>query len=384
MDYRYYLPTEIIFGTGALGRLHQQRLPGKHGLLVTTAGKSVKRLGYLDRLQNELTQAGAAYTVYDGVSPNPTRENVMEGAALARASGCDFLVALGGGSAIDAAKAIAVMAVHDGDCWDYVRDGSGKGLPLENRPLPLIAIPTTAGTGSEADSGCVLSYPQRKEKVSFGTIWSFPVISIVDPELMVSVPPKLTAYQGFDVLFHGVECYLSQAATPLSDLLCLDAVGKVVEFLPRAVSCGADMQAREALAWASTEAGMCLTYSGLTAQHSLEHALSGFYPALPHGAGLILLGRAYLNRCARQPGYAGRMCDLAKAMGAEPTPFGVVTALERLMERCGVASLTMSQFGIERQDLSLVAQQSVDRRYANERAPLSQEEALEILEKSYA
>lgn len=384
MDYRYYLPTEILFGAGALGRLHERKLPGKHGLLVTTAGKSVRRLGYLDRVEEELSQTGAVCTVFDKVSPNPTRENVMEGAAVAKAAGCDFLIALGGGSAIDAAKAIAVMAVNNGDCWDYVRDGSGMGLPLEKKPLPLIAIPTTAGTGSEADSGCVLSYPQRKEKVSFGTVWSFPVLSVVDPELMVSVPPKLTAYQGFDVLFHGMECYLSRAATPLSDLLCLDAIQRVVKFLPRAVSQGDDLEAREEMAWASTEAGMCLTYSGLTAQHSLEHALSGFYPELPHGAGLILIGRAYLARCARQTAYQERMEKLAIAMGAEPDGQGAVKALEELMECCGVGTLKMSHFGIERKVLEAVAEQSIDRRYANERAPLSWEEALEILEQSYA
>lgn len=384
MNYRYYLPTDILFGPGVLDRLHEKRLPGRHALVVTTAGKSVKRLGYLDRLCRELTLSGVRYTLYDKVCPNPTRDNVMEGAALARQAGCDFLVALGGGSAIDAAKGMAVMAVNDGDCWDYVRDGSGKGLPLGEKPLPLIAVPTTAGTGSEADAGCVISYPERKEKVSFGTPWSFPAISVVDPELMCSVPPRLTAYQGFDVLFHVVECYISRAATPLSDLICLDAVRRVVSFLPRAVAQGDDMEARTEMAWASTEAGMCLTHSSLTAQHSLEHALSGFYPELTHGAGLILISRAYLRRCAGQEAYRERMTALARAMGAEPSPQGVLDALEKLMAQCGVAELRMSQFGITRETLGAVAEKSVDRRYANERAPLSLKEAQAILEQSYA
>lgn len=379
MTYRYYLPTEILFGQGELNRLHERQLPGHHALVVTTSGRSVKRLGYLDRLCRELTLGGAEVSIYDKVCPNPTRDNVMEGAALAKAAGCDFMVALGGGSAIDAAKAIAVMTVNPGDCWDYVRDGSGKGLPLVNKPLPIVAIPTTAGTGSESDAGCVISYPQRNEKVSFGTPWSFPRLSIVDPELMRSVPEKLTAYQGFDALYHAVECYLSKAATPLSDPMCLDVIRRVTEFLPRAVRDGDDMEARTEMAWASTLAGMCLTHSSLTAMHSLEHSLSGFYPALTHGAGLIMISRAYLTRCAGEQAYGERMRAIGEAMGAG----SALEGLTRLMEACGVADLKMSDFGITRESLPDVTDKSIDRRYANERAPLSREEALAILEASY-
>lgn len=385
MNFRYFLPTEILFGVGALSKLHEKQLPGASALVVTTSGKSVKRLGYLDRLLKELERAGVTVTLYDKVSPNPTRDNVMEGAAMARAADCEFLVALGGGSAIDAAKGIAVMAVNDGDCWDYVRDGSGKGLPLQARPLPVIAIPSTAGTGSEADAGCVISYPERNEKVSFGTPWSFPVLSIVDPELMVSVPPVLTAYQGFDVLFHVIECYLSKMANPASDLYGRDAAMRVMRSLPDAVRDGKNMDARTDMAWASTEAGFCLTLSGLTAQHSLEHSMSGFYPGLTHGAGLILISRAYLSRCAKQEVYRQRMIELAEAMGAQrPSPQALLERLEWLMEACGVADLQMSQFGISRESLKEIAAMSIDRRYANERALLSQEEALQILEMSYS
>lgn len=383
MHFRYYLPTDILFGAGAINHLHEKPLPGSRALVVTTAGKSVRRLGYLQRLEEELAAAGVSWVCYDRVCPNPTRDNVMEGAALARQAGCDFLVALGGGSAIDAAKAMAVMAVNSGDCWDYVRDGSGRGMALQTKPLPVVAIPTTAGTGSEADAGCVLSYPERNEKVSFGTPWSFPAISVVDPELTCSVPPRLTAYQGFDVLFHAMECYLSLAANPPSDLMCLDAVERVVKFLPQAVHFGSDLEARTQMAWASTEAGMCLTHSGLTAQHSLEHALSGFYPELPHGAGLILISRAYLERCAGQAAYRDRMEALAKAMGGEGTS-GVLERLQWLKQECGVAELKMSDFGITRQTLPAVAEKSIDRRYANERTPLSREEAETILAQSYA
>lgn len=384
MNNRYYLPTEILFGPGELDKLHEKKLPGTHALVVTTSGKTVKRLGYLDRLLKQLALGGAEVTLYDKVCPNPTRDNVMEGAALAKAEGCDFLVALGGGSAIDAAKGMAVMTVNPGDCWDYVRDGSGKGQPLQQRPLPVIAVSTTAGTGSESDAGCVISYPERNEKVSFGTPWSFPVISVIDPELMRSIPPKLTAYQGFDALYHAMECYMSLKAQPLSDLIGLDVIRRVMTYLPRAVANGEDMEARTEMAWASVAAGMCLTYSSLTAQHSLEHSLSGFYPGLTHGAGLILISRAYFGNRAEQEAYRERLSKLAEAMGMEATPEGVVAGLQKLMEQCNVADIKMSDFGIEYETLAAVAEKAIDRRFANERAPLSPEEAKRILEQSYA
>lgn len=386
MNFRYYLPTEILFGRGALATLHQKNLPGTHALVVITSGKSMKRLGYLDRLMDQLDKADVRATLYDKVCPNPTRDNVMEGAALIRESGCDFLVALGGGSAIDAAKAMALMAVNEGDLWDYVRDGSGKGLPFRNKPLPVVAIPTTVSTGSEADAGCVISYPERNEKQGCGSPWSFPVISVVDPELMVNIPPMLTACQGFDVLFHAIECYISKAATPASDLYALDAVRRVFRSLPRAVVQGNDLDARSDMAWASTQAGFCLTLSGLTAQHSLEHAMSGFYPGLIHGAGLILISRAYLTRCAKQEAYRERMTDLSLAMGIQAPggPVDLVERLDWLIEACGMSELKMSDFGMTRESLNGIVEMSFDRRYANERSPLSKEEAPQILETSYA
>lgn len=361
-------------------------LPGTHALVVITAGKSMRRLGYLDRLMEQLSKAKVRATLYDRVRPNPTRDNVMEGAALIRSSRCDFVIAMGGGSAIDAAKGMALMAVNEGDLWDYVRDGSGKGLPVRVKPLPLIAIPTTAGTGSEADAGCVISYPERNEKVSCGTPWSFPMISVVDPELMVNLPPQLTVYQGFDVLFHAIECYLSRSANPPSDINALDAVRRVVRSLPRAVAEGGNLDVRCDMAWASTQAGFCLTFSGLTAQHSLEHSMSGFYPSLTHGAGLILISHAYLSHCAKQEAYRQRMTELSLAMGAQLPggPNALLERLEWLKEQCGVANLKMSDFGISRESLAEIADKSYDRRFANERSPLSKGEAYKILETSYA
>ena len=144
----------------------------------------------------------------------------------------------GGGSSIDAAKAISVMARNPGDYWDYVSGGTGKGKAVPNAPLPVVAVTTTAGTGTEADPWTVTTNEETQEKIGFGYEKTFPVLSVVDPELMVSVPPRLTAYQGFDALFHSTEGYLNRTASPISDLMALEAIRLIGKSLPRAVRDG--------------------------------------------------------------------------------------------------------------------------------------------------
>lgn len=386
MNFSVYIPTDIEFGCGSLSRLHEKKLPGKKALIVMTNGRSAKRLGYLDRLVKELELAGAEHVLYDRVLQNPTKDNVMEGADLARSEGCDMIVALGGGSAIDAGKAIALMAANDGDYWDYVRTGSGKGLPIEHDPLPLVAITTTAGTGSEADAGAVITNVELNEKIGFGTPKSFPVLSIVDPELMVSVPKLYTVYQGFDVFFHVAECYISRIQSYAVDPLALDAIKRVTKYLPRAYEDGNDMEAREQMAWANTEAGLCLTFGSLTVEHAMEHALSGVYQDLVHGLGLLLIAPAYFSYCETKPELAERMADMAEAMGSpDPKAPGAFTAeLKKLMDACGVGDLKMSDSGIRREDFPEVVRLSHNHKgYQNEFMPITDQDVMDILEASY-
>ena len=147
-NFTYYIPTRIVFGRGILNELHAQPLPGKKALIVTTTGQSIKRFGYLEKVEKQLEKAGVSSILFDRILPNPVKKHVMEGAALAKSEGCDFIIGLGGGSSIDSAKSIAVMATNEGDYWDYIPSGTGKGKSVSNRPLPIVAITTTAGTGS--------------------------------------------------------------------------------------------------------------------------------------------------------------------------------------------------------------------------------------------
>ena len=345
LSYDQYIPTRILFGSGQLNNLHAQPMPGKRALIVISNGKSTRDNGYLARTEEQLHRAGVETEVFDGIMPNPTVANSVAGANAARACNADFLVALGGGSVMDCSKAIALLATNEGDLWDYVAIGSGKGQPIQNRPLPIIAITTTAGTGSETDGCGVITKEETNEKAFIMHPSLFPVLAIVDPELMLSVPPRFTAFQGFDALFHSVEGFIAASANLASDMNAREAIRNLARYLPRAVKDGSDLEARTSVAFANTLSGAVMTL--LTSEHGLEHALSAYHPNLPHGAGLIMISKAYFSYFVRNHGCDDRFIELARLLGmteaTEPEDF--ITALVRLQEACDVADLKMSDYG---------------------------------------
>lgn len=359
-NFSYYMPSRIFFGPGELNRLATERLPGKKALLVVSAGRSMKDYGYLDRVRELLQKNGVPSVVFDRILPNPLKSHVMEGAALARAEGCDFVVGLGGGSSIDSAKSIAVMAANDGDYWDYIHGGTGKGMSVLRAPLPVVAITTTAGTGTEADPFTVITKEETGEKIGFGCDGTFPFISIVDPDLMTSVPAHLTAYQGFDALFHSTEGYIASCSTFMSDMYALKAIQLIGTYLPRAVKNGEDKEARTMVALANTLSGMVESTSSCTSEHSLEHALSGYHPKLPHGAGLIMVSLAYYRTFAAD--VPQRYIDMARALGRPDADKAAdfVDALADLQKACGVDELKMSDYGVDGSDLRKYALHALD------------------------
>ena len=389
MSFEIYLPTRWVFGAGALDKLGGYAMPGKKAMLVISCGKSTRANGYLDRTQQQLERAGARSAVFDKVEANPLKSTVMDGAAFARENGCDFIVALGGGSVMDAAKAMAAMAANPGDLWDYVGGGTGKGLPLEKAPLPLVAITTTAGTGSEVDQYGVISNEETKEKIGFGgDDRLFPVLAVVDPELMTTVPPRFTAYQGFDALFHSTETYIHRAANPFSDMVALSAIEKVAAGLARAVRDGSDLEAREMVALGNTLSGYSMVTGSCTSEHSLEHAMSAFHHELPHGAGLIMISRAYYTHFINRHACDDRFVRMAKAMGMEnaTAPMDFITALTGLQEACGVADLKMSDYGMSPDEFTALARNAKDTMgglFLSDPLPLSVEDCVEIYRASY-
>lgn len=386
--YDMYVPTRVMFGVGMLNRLSEQPLPGKRALIVISNGKSTRANGYLARTEEQLHKAGVETVVFAGATPNPTVSDVNAGAKAARENGCDFLVALGGGSVMDCSKGIAVMATNEGELWDYVTIGSGKGHPIAVRPLPIVAVTTTAGTGSETDNSGVITKEDTFEKAFIGDASLFPVLAIVDPELMATVPPAFTAYQGFDALFHSTEGYIAGGANLMSDMYALTAIEHLSKYLPRAVKDGKDMEARTHVAWGNTLSGavMCLTL--ITSEHAMEHALSAYHPALPHGAGLIMISKAYYKYFIEHHACDDRFVRMAQVMGMpEATkPEDFLTALTRLQEACGVADLKMSDYGIKPDELETLMRNSrevMGIMYTSDRVKMSDEDIVNVYKESY-
>jgi alcohol dehydrogenase len=361
-NFAYYMPTRILFGCRRLSELATTPfLPGKKALIVIGASGAMRKYKYLDKVQQHLRANGVTSVVFDKIQPNPVSEHVEEGAQMARKSKCDFVLGLGGGSSSDSAKSIALMAVNPGTYWDYIGGGSGKGKVPEKGALPIVAIPTTAGTGTEADPWTVITRTDTQEKIGYGNRWTFPTLSVVDPRLMVSVPPEQTAYTGMDALFHAVESYLATINQPTSDHLALEAVQLITKNLPLAVRDGRNLEARTKLAWASTEAGICESLSCCISHHSMEHAVSACFPNVPHGAGLTMLSAAYFSYLAeRNP---TRFPDLAQAMGEKTSglprkqqAMTFIKGLRKLIRKIGLHQHKFSDFGVRREDLPGLAE----------------------------
>ena len=388
MHYEMFVPTRTLFGAGTLNKLGEQKLPGKKALLMISNGKSTRASGTLARTEEQLRGAGVDYVIFDKVEPNPLKTTVMAGGAAAREHGCDFIVALGGGSVMDAAKGVAVVAANDGDLWDYVAFGTGKGKPIANRPLPIVAVTTTAGTGSETDAGGVITNAETREKTALFDEALFPVLAVVDPELTKTVPAKFTAFQGFDALFHSTEACISRRANLMSDMYALAAIENVARFLPRAVRDGNDIEARTRVSWGNTLSGSVMCVGSCTSEHSLEHAMSAFHQELPHGAGLIMISKAYYAHFVRRGVCPERFVRMAKAMGAEDAsvPEDFLRALEKLQNDCGVGDLKMSDYGIvpeEFPEMARNAKEAMGFLFPNDPAPLSDEDCVEIYRNSY-
>lgn len=388
MAFDFYVPTRILFGAGQLNNLNKQNLPGKKAMIVISNGKSTRENGYLARLEEELAISDINYAVFDKVEPNPLKSTVMEGGKFARENQCDFIVALGGGSCMDASKAIAVMATNDGDYWDYINSGTGKGKNIENAPLPIVAITTTAGTGSEADAGAVVTNEETNEKTGFVDERLFPVLSIVDPELMVTVPPKYTAYQGFDALFHSVEGYVSNGVNMMGDMYALTAIENISRNLALAVKDGSNIQAREKVAFGNTLSGFVMCVSRCTSEHSLEHAMSAYHQELPHGAGLIMISKAYFTHLINRHVCDERFVKMAYAMGMKDAkePMDFIKMLVKLQEDCGVAELKMSDYGItpgEFEKMAVNAKVTMGGLFMCDRCELTVEDCVEIYSHSY-
>jgi alcohol dehydrogenase len=255
--------------------------------------------------------------------------------------------------------------------------------------LPVVAITTTAGTGSEVDAWGVVNNEKYDEKIGIGGAdTSHPVLAIVDPELMKTVPPKFTAYQGFDALFHSTECYITSPANLISDMFALTAIENIGSYLARAVKDGNDLEAREHVAFANTLSGHVMELSACSSEHSMEHAMSAMHPNLPHGAGLIMISVEYYKWFIDHHVCDERFIKMAQALGMKEAsePMDFIVALKKLQKDCGVDNLKMSDYGFAMNEFPEMASKAKDTMgglYMADRIALSVEETVRIYERSF-
>lgn len=384
-NFDFYMPAKVLFGAGRLNDLHAEALPGRKALIVTSNGTSAKKNGYLKRTEEQLDQAGVEHVLFDQIRPNPTRQNVMDGAKAVRDNGCEFVVALGGGSVMDASKCIALMAANDGDIWDYSLSEKGGKKNPDHPAIPIVCITTSAGTGSEVDKAAVISDDNIDEKTGIFFQSMFPTLSVVDSDLMMSVPPKFTAYQGMDAFFHASETVINKYVHPMAEMFALKTVELIAKYLPVAYKDGSNKEARSMVALANTLAAY---YMMCTSAHTMEHTMGSFHPNLIHGKGLIEIAHAYYDFFAERKACEGQMIKMAKVMGVEDASSGkdFIKALDDLIAAVGCADVKMSEDGITKDELKLYpakVHHVLGGDLTADPLTLSDEDYLEIYEKAY-
>lgn len=302
MKFEFSNPTRLIFGAGALSRLGELAKPyGKKALLVTGGG-SVKRNGAFEKAVSSLLNADISIAECSGVEPNPRISTVKRGADIARSENCDVIIALGGGSTMDASKAMAAAVYYDGDPWDMIFHGQEK-VHFPDRALPVITIPTIAATGSEMNNSAVISNSETFEKSFVQAPCLYPKVAILDPELTVSVPKDQTAFGVCDLITHVTETYFNSSTnSPIQDRFAESVILAAMEYGPRAIADGKDLEARAQVQWAAALALNGWIQAGAGGMgfpvHMIEHTVSAFHD-ITHAAGLAVINPAWMRFAAK-------------------------------------------------------------------------------------
>ncbi|MDO9508742.1 MAG: iron-containing alcohol dehydrogenase [Thermovirgaceae bacterium] len=375
--FSFELPTRIEFGAGVSSSVADvlKEMGKQRPLVVTDAG--LMDAGIFDRVREHLERGGIRFEVFSSVEPNPKDVNVMEGASAAKEFGADCLIAIGGGSPIDCAKGIGIIATHGGKIRDY----EGRNA-VRSDTLPMIAIPTTSGTGSEVTFSSVITDTAERFKFSIRHPRLAARVALCDPELTASMPPMLTAATGMDALVHAIEGFTAVPAEPIADACALHAIEIIVNFLPRAVRSGEDMEARAGMLIGSVLAGISFSHSDVAAIHCIAEALGGMYDA-PHGMcnAVALAPVMEFN----MPYCVERYSRVAAAMGhsfktAEEGAEKAVEHVAKLTREVGLPSFRL--LGVREEDMEIIAENSAKNgsNSSNPR-PMGKKEYLELLRK---
>jgi alcohol dehydrogenase len=393
MNFEFYNPTHLIFGAGKISQLG--KAAGKYGkkALLVTGGGSVKRSGAFDRAAASLKEAGLAVAECAGIEPNPRITSVRRGADIVRKEGCDVIIALGGGSTMDAAKVIAAAALYDGDPWNLIGHGQ-ENWAIPSKALPVITVPTLAATASEMNCGAVISNEATKVKSFVQAACLYPKAAVVDPELTLTVPKNQTAYGVCDIITHVTEGYFNGAdGTPIQDRFAEGVIINAMEQGRKAVADGSDLEARTQVQWASIVALNGWVQAGAGSAgfpvHMIEHALSAHHD-ITHGAGLAIVNPAWMRfaakaRPAKFVQFAERVFGL-KAQGGDDLDCALegINCFEAFLKSIG-CPVRLSELGINEElfsqyaeDAALVARDKDGNLLG--RPPLSKADIIKVLQ----
>ncbi len=348
----FRVPQVVITGSGSSKQVGEEcrKLSVKKALIVTD--QNLVKLGIPDGVKESLRQSGVDCAIYDGVNMEPVAEYVQEGLKAFQGNGCDFLLAVGGGSPMDTAKAISIMATNGGSIEDYM--GLGR---VPQRGRPVIAVPTTAGTGSEVTPFTIITDTRRDVKMLIGSPFITPEVAIVDPQLTITLPQDITAATGIDALTHAIEAYVSVKAQAISDVFSLAAIELIAGNLQKAWSDGKNLEAREKAMMGSLMAGMAFSNSSVALVHGMARPIGAYFHVRHGASNAALLGTVMEFSLEGNP---TRYARIAQAMGVNISGLSELEAAERGAEAVkklikDVRIPSLRELGVEKEKLDRLA-----------------------------
>ncbi len=380
----FAIPSHVLVGKDALSSSAQYlKMYGSRAFIVT--GKHVGKSPMMERLKRTLESAKIAYCVFDGITGEPTDKMIEEGLEQYRKDDCQFVIGIGGGSPLDAAKAIAAMAVNEGKISDY------NGKEITGNVPGIVAIPTTSGTGSEATKFTIITDLERDIKMLLKGDCLVPDLAIVDPDFTMDMPKSITAATGLDALTHAVEAYTSKKAFSLTDVYAVSAVKRIMKYLPVAYKNGYDAKARNEMSLAAFEAGVCINNSSVTIVHGMSRPIGVLFH-VPHGMSNAMLLKECLGFAL--DGAYDRFADLGRAIGVASDEDSDQLAAEKLLEEiekvCKICEIpTLREYGIKEEEFMPAIEKMAEDAIAsgspgNTRKTVTKEDCIEIYKKVYS
>lgn len=379
----FTVPNHIFTGKNALeeAALYLSNC-GKRALIVT--GKHVGKSPMYEKLVRLLEEGKIKHTTFDGITGEPTDQMIDEGLEKYKEEGCDFVIGIGGGSPLDSAKAIAAMVVNHGKIADYM------GKEIAGKIPPVVAIPTTAGTGSEATKFTIITDQEKDIKMLLKGDCLIPQIAVIDPDFTMDMPKSVSAATGLDAFTHAVEAYTSKKAFDMTDTLAISAVKRILTYLPVVYKNGYDGKAREEMAIAALEAGICINNSSVTIVHGMSRPIGALFH-VPHGLSNAML----LKECIgfALDGAYDRFADLARAAGVagweEDDAVAANKFLEAIKNLCDICEVpTLAEYGVKKDEFEAVIEKMAEDAIAsgspgNTRKTVTKEDCVEIYKRVY-